>query len=678
MAKAGRGVPTRRCQPVEQLAHDTPHTRQEERSQRRLQGYRQGFQQGHALLARVREIQTALDSRPSLAKSIRCRQITCAREGANGTSELETVQLLFNLVSPDPTPQGFIPLNRIGTTIRQLSESAHCDLKKANWRCMNRACGKCTVTERVEFATAGERLACLRLLAAEARGLVAFPCADLPDVLAAGEAFAGAEVKERVVFYSSALAEEPSGLEEQAAVADALNALFDDTERLLALARDLDWHHAVCQAARSYPAEVVPQLTDCLCAAASDGLLGISEPLKRLALESLKHCGSEGQTSASQLELGRRAASLAVEELRTCVDREEQLRHECSPPDAHVTLTLTKVMVKSMIAPGWEQVMQVWSADPGAGEILRCPDGVGSLLQCLERTAEAGDTKGEFIKIQNLIVWRFILALHHDFGDDVQPALLQALHWTTVHADVWTKQHPRRRLAKVISRLAWTRWQMKLPGFFPEKLPPHLHAAAKSAPPIVLPLPPPPGLTRSFRRPLLGVVGVTLPPAPVVVDAACLSDPDEKVVSLLESALQAQSPPIDAGWLHGLRQSLRPPSVPQPTQTQPAQTQEEAAEAPQEASSGFSAEAPEFVPDFWVLTDEHLPPLPSLPPCHPWDVDGVEKKAQLFDQLMSQDALDFPDYGWTYWHDAAYYAQPLCGASDAARTPQSWITNGPY
>ena len=670
MAKPARGVQTRRCRSVEQLGHGTPHTRQEERSQRRLLGYRQGFQQGHALLPRVREIQTALDSRQPLGKPPRRRKSASA-ERDFGNSEFEIVQLLFHLVSPEPSSHGFIPLKQIKSTIRQLSESAHCDLKKANWRCMNRACGKCTVRERVDFASDGERLACLRLLAAEARGLVAFPCAYLPTAL---KDFVGTDVKERVVQYSSALAEEPSGAEEQGAVADALNALFDDADRLLVLARDLDWHHAVCQAARSYPAEVVPQLTDCLCAAAVNGLLGDSEPLKRLVLESLKHCGPEGQPSASQLELGRLAAFTAVEELRTCVEREEQLRNECSFPDAHVTLTLTKVMVKSMVSPGWEQVMRVWSADPRAGEFLRCPDGVGSLLQCLERTAEAGDTKGEFIKIQNTIVWRFVLALHHDFGDDVQPALIQALHWTNVRTDVWTKQHPRRRLAKVISRLAWTRWQMKLPGLFAEKLLPRHHTVAKSAPPIHLPVPPPPGLPRAFHRPPMGAAGVRLPPAPVLIDAACLSDPDEKVVSLLESALEVQSPPIEASWLHALRQSLRPPPPCAPQSPQSPQLQTRA-----EPKSAFSVEAPEFVPDFQTLSNEQLLPCYA----RPWDVDLIEKKAQLFDQLMLYDAHDgFPDYSWPYWHcAAAYYGSleaPFCCASDVHAQQQSWITNGPF
>lgn len=560
---------------------------------------------------------------------------------------------------------------------------------------MNRTCSKYTVTERVSFAAAQDRLACLRMLSAEIRGqpVPSAPLAALVDVV----------LKERVMYYSSALAMEPRGAKERRAVADALNALFDDAERLLELAQDLDWHHAVVQAARSYPAEVVPQLVDCLSQAARNERLPESEPLKRLVLESLKHCSADGQMSASQLRLGRLAASTAVDELRTCVEREEQLsmRSKVSAagtvpppstprdgrplPESHVTLTLATVMVKSMISPGWEEVMRVWSSDPKAGEFLRCPGGVGSLLQCLELTAETGDTKAEFIKVQNLIVWRFVLALHHDFGDDVQPALLQALHWTTVDSDVWTKQLPRRRLAKVLNRLAHTRWQIRLPGLLAEKLPSKLHAVARSAPPIFLPTPPPPGLAGNFRRPALGDAGVRLPRPLPYAESTSLSDPDEKVMSLIESALQAQSSPIDAPWLCELRQNLRtpPPGATAPDAALPLEAKEDvpslemaggvvASLPADEASSfAFSAEAPEFVPDM-------LPPTPELISVSPLDDDwdsAVKEKAKLLDQLMLQEAFD-----WEYWPSiAGYYYSEQAADDDVLPTQQqSWITNGPF
>ena len=265
-----------------------------------------------------------------------------------------------------------------------------------------------------------------------------------------------------------------------------------------------------------------------------------------------------------------------------------------------------------MISPGWEAVMAVWTSDVNAGQHLRCLAGVSSLLQCLERTRQDGDAKGNFIKLQNSIVWRFVLALHSDFGDEVQPALVQAIHWTTLRSDVWTKQEPRRRLCKVLKRLAWRRWQVKLPALLAETLAAQPARNDPTAPHLLLPLPSPPGLARQ-RRPLVPG-GVRLLPAQLQVEEFDLSDPDERCVALLESALQPTSSSIEAPWLPELRRQVR---------------QDPEEEPPAADYSALSRDAAEFVPQARGLyAEEEDDPWffetpPWRPPCcvlqQPWD-----------------------------------------------------------
>ena len=116
--------------PVEAVAYASPHMRQEERSHRRLQGYRQGFQKGHALVARMEEIQKALDRRPTPAKTHRRRPRAAAPEDSGGCTEEQVVQWLFNLLSPDTSSLDFIPLRRIAATVQQLTEAQHHHTRK--------------------------------------------------------------------------------------------------------------------------------------------------------------------------------------------------------------------------------------------------------------------------------------------------------------------------------------------------------------------------------------------------------------------------------------------------------------------------------------------------------------------------------------------------------------------
>ena len=307
---------------------------QEARAERRLQIFRLGFQPGHAVLARIDQLQLALRDSSRLAP--RCARRLAAL-GARSEEEV-SVRLLFRLLSPDTSSSRYVPLKRVAGLVRQLSASARSELKRAQWRCMNRSCGRASISQRVELGSHVLRLSCLRFLAAEAGGFYPHSAAEeLPPALVGGD------LKQRVLHYSSALAEEASGREDREAVAQALNALLDDAARLRDLARHLDWHHALSQAVRSYPAATAPQLVPCLLAAARDGTLGSSEPLKRLVLEVLRHCSDAPAKGLA--DLGRAAASAAVQELRAGSDL--RTKRGCS----EAPLTLCKVMLKSTAGP---------------------------------------------------------------------------------------------------------------------------------------------------------------------------------------------------------------------------------------------------------------------------------------------------------------------------------------
>jgi len=136
-----------------------------------------------------------------------------------------------------------------------------------------------------------------------------------------------------------------------------------------------------------------------------------------------------------------------------------------------VALTVPKVMLRSLISPGWKEIMQVWAYDPAAGSFLRCTHGVSTLLQCLEDSPSIdvlSFARKQHLDLQNHILMRFVRALQ---GEGVQPALVSALAWTTHLRDIWTKQEVRKRLARVLRRLVWSRLGERLPGFCTDPLP---------------------------------------------------------------------------------------------------------------------------------------------------------------------------------------------------------------
>ena len=502
--------------------------RQEARSDKRLRGYLQGFSKDSEVLVLLTAIHDGLHTRPAATKA---KQPARRATDSESSSEEAASGLLLELLCAGTG-------RSVEKRIRKLGDAQVEALKTAYWRCMHRCCGNDTVTERVLLAAPGQRLACMHALAAEAAGREA----PLPAFLAELDA------KERVLHYSSALAEPPRSAEEEQAVVAALRELLLDQARLLQLGCDMTWHHALAQAVRSYPRHAGPVLAAFL--SDSLGLLLFSEPLKRVALEVLKCCEPKGAVA----RLGALLGEVAAQELRGCVHVSEGLE---------VALTLPKVLVKSMIGPGWRCIMRVWSEDPCAGDYLRCNHGVSVLLQCLERSAfvsrpfnAAGlsDDHVEYMELQATIVRRFVKAL---LADEVQAALVPALAWTTQN-DIWTKKDQRRRLGAVLRHLAWTRWQVRLPHLLAvplsstaaEECPKRL---GPQAPPLVLPLAtstggdpaPPPGLS-----PVPTVKLVHRSAGATPSDEELEGVDHERVLALLEGARRAQeAQPIAAPWL---------------------------------------------------------------------------------------------------------------------------------
>jgi len=518
--------------PAPALSHAA---RQEARSDKRLRSYLQGFSRDSDVFALLTAIHDALHMRPAVAKAkqpARRAAHRAAHRAADSESSSEEAAsgLLLELLCSGRSS--------VEKRIRKMGDAQVEALKTAFWRCMHRCCGKDTVTERVLLAAPGQRLACMRALAAEAAGRDT----PLPHFLAELDA------KQRVLHYCSALAEPPRNAEEEQAVVAALRELLLDQARFLQLGCDMTWHHALAQAIRSYPRHAGPVLAAFL--SDSLGLLLFSEPLKRVALEVLKCCEATGAVA----RLGAVLGEVAAQELRGCVHVSEGLE---------VALTLPKVLVKSMIGPGWRCVMRVWSEDPCAGNYLRCNHGVSVLLQCLERSAfvsrpfnAAGlsDDHVEYMELQATIVRRFVKAL---LADEVQAALVPALAWTTQN-DIWTKKDQRRRLGAVLRHLAWTRWQVRLPHLLAvplsstaaEECPKRL---GPQAPPLVLPLAtstsgnlaPPPGLS---PVPTVKLVprNASDPPSDEELEGV----DHERVLALLEGARRAQeAQPIAAPWL---------------------------------------------------------------------------------------------------------------------------------
>lgn len=514
--------------------------RQEDRTKRRINGYlRTCFEPAalfgdHLALPRLKNINTAL------AQARQGERRDNGRRHARGqiqtdaqAAERKAEKILLDLCLDENQE-----LERIQRRVNGLSQTDFEALKSTFWRCMNRCCGKFSNREVLDLRP-GMHRPWLRALLCEAGGKTPI---ENPD---AAHNFSATPLKSRVLYYSAALAEPVADDEDKCQVADVLNMLFDYGPRLLERANDLDWNHVIMQAVRSYPLSVGEQLAERL--VEDQPMIYSTEQMKRLVLELLKRVKPFDR--GPHLEtLGGLIAELATNELKHCVQESEK---------AHIALTVPKVMVKSLINPGWMEIMGVWANDPHAGRYLCCNHGVSVLLQCLERNPGMFDKLVDhsyFMQLQNKILWRFVCALNPQHL--TRTAYISALAWTIHEQDIWTKKQVRRRLGEVIKNLVWDQLKIRLPGKYQHPLGKVPQRAEEG---LSLALPPSEGdpvHVRIHAAPPGFEDHLVQLPKPDGDD--CSQNYDEVILTLLEGArLVSEPPPLDGSWLSSAREGMR-------------------------------------------------------------------------------------------------------------------------